>query len=311
MDSSSSAIEVRGLSRSFGEVVAVRDLSFSVRPGEIFSLVGPDGAGKTTILRMLAGILVPDKGEITVAGCNVIADPDGVKSRISYMPQRFGLYEDLTSEENMRFYADMYGVSRRDYADQSAFLLDACGMTPFRGRLTANLSGGMKQKLGLICALIHTPQVMLLDEPTNGVDPVSRREFWDILYGLLGRGVTILNSTAYLDEAERCHRLALIHNGSLLFCDKPRLLKERMPGRIVALVCSNGRQLRDRLRPLIGVRDIVLAGDALHIFVDDAALRIPEIRARLEADSVPYSKLEEVTPTIQDVFVDAIKRLVQ
>ncbi len=311
MESSSSAIEVRGLSRSFGAVDAVRDLTFAVRPGEIFSLVGPDGAGKTTILRMLAGILPPDKGEITVAGCNVIADPDGVKSRISYMPQRFGLYEDLTCEENIRFYADMYGVNRRDYADQSTFLLDACGMTPFRARLTANLSGGMKQKLGLICALIHTPQVMLLDEPTNGVDPVSRREFWGILYGLLWRGVTILNSTAYLDEAERCHRLALIHNGSLLFCDEPRRLKERMPGAIVSVISSNGRQLRDRLRSLAGIRDVVLAGDALHLFVDDAALRIPEIRARLDADGAHYSKLEEIAPTVQDVFVNAIKRQVQ
>ncbi|HKF28111.1 MAG TPA: ABC transporter ATP-binding protein, partial [Candidatus Binataceae bacterium] len=204
MDSQSSDIECRDLVKAFGDIVAVDHLSFSVRRGEIFGLVGPDGAGKTTTMRMLAGILPPDGGGATVAGCDVVANPESVKSWISYMPQRFGLYEDLTVDENIRFYADVFGMTRKARDERVLPLLAACGMSSFRPRLAGNLSGGMKQKLGLVCALIHTPRVLLLDEPTNGVDPVSRREFWGMLYSLVGQGVTILNSTAYLDEAERC-----------------------------------------------------------------------------------------------------------
>src|ERR1022692_4530517 len=199
MDSRSSDIEVRDLSKSFGDLLAVDQLSFSVYRGEIFGLVGPDGAGKTTTMRMLAGILPPERGAITVAGCDVIADPEAVKSRISYMPQRFGLYEDLTVDENIRFYADLFQIDRHSREKRSTELLRSCGMADFRKRLAGKLSGGMKQKLGLICALIHTPKVLILDEPTNGVDPISRREFWGMLYALAEQGVTIVNSTAYLD----------------------------------------------------------------------------------------------------------------
>ena len=188
---------------------------------------GPDGAGKTTTMRILAGVLLPDGGEVQVAGFNVARDPERVKQKISYMSQRFGLYEDLTVEENIRFYAEVFGVKRAVYRERSERLLQAADMQQFRKRLAGKLSGGMKQKLGLICALIHTPRVLLLDEPTNGVDPVSRRDFWKILYSLLGEGVAILTSTAYLDEAERCHRVALLHEGRLLFCDEPAALKRK------------------------------------------------------------------------------------
>ncbi len=305
MDSRSSDIEVCDLTKSFGGLVAVDRLSFSVHRGEIFGLVGPDGAGKTTTMRMLAGIMTPDRGGISVAGCDVVADPEAVKSRISYMPQRFGLYEDLTVDENIRFYADIFGVARRAREDRVAPLLAACGMSRFRKRLAGNLSGGMKQKLGLVCALIHTPRVLLLDEPTNGVDPVSRREFWAILYSLLGQGVTILNSTAYLDEAERCHRLALLHNGRLLFCDEPDNLKAQMPGAVLSIISAEGRRLRDELRHASGVTGTVLVGDAIHVFVDDAERRLREIRERLDADGVQYAEIAEVPPTIEDLFVTA------
>lgn len=308
MDPSLPEIEVRGLTRRFAELVAVNDLSFAVQPGEIFGLVGPDGAGKTTTLRMLAGVLPSHAGSIRVAGCDVVALPESVKSQISYMPQRFGLYEDLTVDENIRFYADVFGVARKPREERAVQLLAACGMSEFRRRLAGKLSGGMKQKLGLVCALIHTPRVMLLDEPTNGVDPISRREFWAMLYALLDQGVTILISTAYLDEAERCHRLALMHNGRLLFCDRPEELKRRMPGAVLSIVSMQARRLKEELAGAVGVTGIMLVGDAVHLFVDDAARRIPELRARLEADGFPYDELTQVSPTIEDLFVSAVER---
>jgi ABC-2 type transport system ATP-binding protein len=304
MDSQSCEIEIRDLSKSFGDLRAVDRLSFSVKRGEIFGLVGPDGAGKTTTIRMLAGILPPDQGAITVAGCDVVANPETVKNSISYMPQRFGLYEDLTVEENIRFYADLFGVARKPREERTVPLLTACGLAQFRARLAGNLSGGMKQKLGLVCALIHTPRVLLLDEPTNGVDPVTRREFWGMLYELLSQGVTILNSTAYLDEAERCHRLALLHNGRLLFCDEPETLKTRMPGAVLSIVTTEGRRVRAELENFSGVAGTVMVGDAVHVFVDEGALRLSEIRSRLDAALIEYSDIAQVAPTIEDVFVN-------
>jgi len=305
MDSRSSDIEGRELVKAFGDIVAVDHLSFAVGRGEIFGLVGPDGAGKTTTMRMLAGILQPDSGSVMVAGCDVVANPEAVKSRISYMPQRFGLYEDLTVDENIRFYADLFGVKRKERDERAQPLLAACGMRQFGSRLAGNLSGGMKQKLGLVCALIHTPRVLLLDEPTNGVDPVSRREFWAMLYGLLGQGVTILNSTAYLDEAERCNRLALLNNGRLLLCDEPERLKTMMPGAVLSIGSNEPRHLRDELRHAPGVTGTVLVGDAIHVFVDDGPRRLDEIANRLEAAGIEYHEAMQVPPSIEDLFVSA------
>jgi ABC-type multidrug transport system ATPase subunit len=213
-DQFQSAIVAQGLTKSFPGVLAVDHLSFDVRPAEIFGLVGPDGAGKTTTMRMLAGVMPPDEGSAIVAGSDVVRDPEGATPHLSYMPQRFGLYEDLTVDENIRFYADLFGVKKREQDERAPQLLRAAGMSEFRSRLAGKLSGGMKQKLGLVCALIHRPKVILLDEPTTGVDPVSRRDFWRILYELIAEGVGILTSTAYLDEAERCHRVAALHAGS-------------------------------------------------------------------------------------------------
>jgi ABC-2 type transport system ATP-binding protein len=305
MDSQSSDIEGRDLVKAFGDIVAVDHLSFSVRRGEIFGLVGPDGAGKTTTMRILAGILPPDSGGAMVAGYDVVANPESVKSRISYMPQRFGLYEDLTVDENIGFYADLFGVKRKARDERVLPLLAACGMSRFRSRLAGNLSGGMKQKLGLVCALIHTPRVLLLDEPTNGVDPVSRREFWGMLYSLLGQGVTILNSTAYLDEAERCNRLALLNEGRLLLCDEPERLKAMMPGAVLSIVSTEARHLRDELRHAPGVTGTVLVGDAIHVFVDDGPRRLAEITSRLEAAGIEYQEATQVPPSIEDLFVSA------
>lgn len=300
------AINVVGLTKSFPDVRAVDHLSFDVHAGEIFGLVGPDGAGKTTTLRMLAGVMPPDEGSATVAGFDVGRDPEGAKHHLSYMPQRFGLYEDLTVDENIRFYADLFGARRTEREQRSSELLRAAGMSEFRQRLAGQLSGGMKQKLGLVCALIHRPKVILLDEPTTGVDPVSRRDFWRILYNLVAEGVAILTSTAYLDEAERCHRVALMHQGKLLFCDTPSNLKARLGKGVLAVVSSDPRRLRQELEKAEGISSLVLTGDGVHLVVDDLARRLPEFEARLRRAQVPFAEIRQATPTIEDLFVDAV-----
>jgi ABC-2 type transport system ATP-binding protein len=306
--SEEAAIVVRDLVRGFPGVKAVNHLSFDVEYGEIFGLVGPDGAGKTTTMRILAGVLLPDSGSAHVAGVDVARDPERVKYNISYMSQRFGLYEDLTVEENIRFYANVYGVKRQAYRERSEHLLEAADMQSFRARLAGKLSGGMKQKLGLICALIHTPRVLLLDEPTNGVDPVSRRDFWKILYSLLGEGVAILTSTAYLDEAERCHRVALLNEGRLLFCDQPGALKSHLRNSVIAIHTPEPRAVRQAIEKFPGVHNVVLVGDGVHLVVDDAARIIPELRARLDAAAANYVSVEVVAATLEDVFVSAVER---
>lgn len=301
-----SAIVAQGLKKRFPGVCAVHSLSFDVREGEIFGLVGPDGAGKTTCLRMLAGIMPPDAGTATVAGFDVVRDPEKAKQALSYMPQRFGLYDDLTVDENIRFYGDLFGVKRAARDERSLQLLEAAGMSEFRKRLAGKLSGGMKQKLGLVCALIHRPKVVLLDEPTTGVDPVSRRDFWRILYELLAEGVAILTSTAYLDEAERCHRVALMHEGKLLFCDTPANLKSGMSHGVVSVTSPDPRRLRAQLEHADGIFSLVLTGDGLHVVVDNAAKRMPEFEARLKNANLPFDTIQQVTPTIEDLFVDAV-----
>jgi len=300
------AIIAERLTKSFPGVHAVDHLSFDVRSEEIFGLVGPDGAGKTTTLRMLAGIMAPDEGTARVSGFDVVDDPEGAKHHLSYMPQRFGLYEDLTVEENIRFYADLFGVRAAERQERSMQLLQAAGMKEFRKRLAGNLSGGMRQKLGLVCALIHHPKVVLLDEPTTGVDPVSRRDFWRILYELVSQGVTILTSTAYLDEAERCHRVALLHQGQLLFCDTPAHLKAKLGKGVLSITSSEPRRVRGQVEHTAGISSLVLTGDGLHVVVDDAARRIPELETRLKNARIPFDLIQQVTPTIEDLFVDAV-----
>ncbi len=219
-------IKAERLTKKFGETSAVSEIDLDIGEGEIFGLVGPDGAGKTTTIRLLTAILEPTSGDAWIAGGSIKTDPEGIKKNIAYMPQRFGLYDDLNVIENINFYADIYSVPKRGRASRVDELLSFSGLLPFKARLARNLSGGMKQKLGLACALIHTPKVLFLDEPTNGVDPVSRRDFWSILYRLLKEKVTILLSTSYLDEAERCKRVGFMHKGRLLRCASPDDIKK-------------------------------------------------------------------------------------
>jgi ABC-2 type transport system ATP-binding protein len=296
-------VVVRAAVRNFGPVTAVRGVSFEVARGEIFGLVGPDGAGKSTIMRMLAGVLPPHGGEIHLEGIDVAADPERARLYLSYMPQRFGLYDDLTVSENIYFYAALFEVPARVRRERGRELLQAAGLERFQARLAGQLSGGMKQKLGLVCALIHTPKVLLLDEPTTGVDPVSRREFWGILYGLREHGVTILLSTAYMDEAERCSRLALLHEGEIRYCDTPARLKQVMPGALLAVVTHDPRGAHAALEGAPGVLGLLLMGDRVNVRVDVAEQRLPELRTRLTEHGITDAEIAPIEPGIEDVFV--------
>jgi ABC-2 type transport system ATP-binding protein len=303
MSADAPIILVEGLTKRFQELTAVDHLSLSVNRGEIFGLVGPDGAGKTATMRMLAGVMRPDDGNLMIDGVDARADPEEAKQHVSYMPQRFGLYEDLTVDENIRFYADLFEVPVAIRKERARRLLEASEMTNFGGFKAGQLSGGMKQKLGLTCALVHTPRILLLDEPTTGVDPVSRRDFWRILYGLREQGVTIVISTAYLDEAERCNRLTLLHSGHALYCDTPHSLKQQMPGALISIQSPNGRAVRATITGQPGVSHVILVGDGVHAVVDDPKLRIPQLRDALQRANVPLAEVAVTTPSIEDVFV--------
>jgi ABC-2 type transport system ATP-binding protein len=299
-------IAVEMLTKRFGTAAAVSDVSFAVEPGEIFGLVGPDGAGKSTILRMLAGVMRPDGGTIAVDGVDVTRWPERVKEHVSYMPQRFGLYEDLTVDENIRFYADLFGIDVKTRETRVRPLLDASGMTAFRRRLAGELSGGMKQKLGLTCSLVHAPRVLLLDEPTNGVDPLSRRDFWRILFDLRETGVTLVIATSYLDEAERCNRLALLHEGRLRYCDTPAALKRHMSGVLVVISSSTPRAVRDLLQGRPGIGTVLMVGDGVRAIVDGDD-RIAEIRSVLTTAHVPFTDIAPAEPSVEDVFMALLK----
>ncbi len=296
-------IELQGLTRRFGQLTAVDHLSLAVPRGELFGLVGPDGAGKTTTLRMLAGILTPTEGDALMAGQSVRSAPEAVKGKIAYMSQRFGLYGDLTVLENLTFYADLFEVPRRERAARIDRLLGFSHLAPFKDRLADKLSGGMKQKLGLACALIHTPEIVLLDEPTNGVDPVSRRDFWRILYEMLREGVTILVTTAYLDEAERCNRVGLMHQGRLLALDTPDQIRALHTKDLVELPVSDAGRARQVLTRLPQTKGVTLFGRRLHVALDNMERDLPAVLVALEAAGVPPQGARRVLPSLEDVFI--------
>lgn len=303
-----SAIAVEGLSKSFPGVRAVDGLSFDAQAGEIFGLVGPDGAGKTTTLRMIAGIMSPDAGMATVGGFNVVREPEAAKHALSYMPQRFGLYEDLTVDENIRFYADLFGVKRAERERRSIELLRAAGMGEFRGRLAGKLSGGMKQKLGLMCTLLHRPEILFLDEPSNGVDPVSRRDFWAILYQLVKDGITVLVTTAYLDEAERCNRVGLMYKGRLIQCDAPDAVRSQMPEDCYQVEAPDPRGAREVLLKSEGVLCVEPSGATLHLFLSSARTSPDELRRQLDKDGHGPAVFERIMPSLEDVFIAHVRK---
>ncbi len=298
-----SIISVRKLSKKFDGVNAVDDLNLEIAPGEIFGLVGPDGAGKTTTLRLICGLLDPTQGEIFVAGHDVARETGAVKDQIGYMAQRFGLYVDLTVEENMNFYADLFGVVGQDRDALKMRLLQMTRMEPFRARAAGKLSGGMKQKLALMCSLLHHPRVLFLDEPTNGVDPVSRRDFWTILYELVKGGLTVFITTAYLDEAERCHRVGLMHHGRLIECDTPAALKNSLDQVCYEVTAADRHAARETLAAQPGVTSVEPYGPVLHLFLNPGETS-PE-RLAEEAKGIT---MRPIAPSLEDVFIALIRR---
>jgi ABC-2 type transport system ATP-binding protein len=294
------------LTRRFGATVAVKDLALQLAPGEIFALLGPDGAGKTTTLRMLSGAIAPTSGTVVIEGIDLRRDPERVHEHVGYMPQRFSLYGDLTVRENLDFYARLFSVSPQILAARSRQLLEFSGLTTFRDRLAAQLSGGMKQKLALACTLVHDPQILLLDEPTAGVDPVSRREFWRILYELNRGGVTILISTTYMDEAERCTTVGLLYAGELIAVEDPGMMKRRMRGDVVEFAAEPKATARRIIARSPEVLSGTVIGDRFHVVVANAASAIPALTRRLAAEGVGVRDAGQVPPSLEDVFVSVI-----
>ena len=301
------SIQTTNLTKSFESLTAVKDLNLEVKTGEIFGLVGPDASGKTTTLRMLCGILPPDGGGAIVAGCDIRRETESLKEKVGYLPQRFGLYGDLTVLENINFYADLYQVPKKSRVERIERLLQFANLKPFGKRKAQDLSGGMKQKLGLICALIHTPQILFLDEPTTGVDPLSRRDFWVILYDLLKGGVTILFSTSYLDEAERCSRIGMIYQGELLIADTPAAVKTQMEGTILELRTENNQRSIRMLEGVESLRGLVLSGDKIHVLVGDPQEGEQVIRDGLKAKGMGILDLMVVRPSLEDAFVSMVR----
>jgi ABC-2 type transport system ATP-binding protein len=301
------SIQTTHLSKSFESLTAVKDLNLEVKTGEIFGLVGPDASGKTTTIRMLCGILPPDGGEAKVAGHDILREAEALREKVGYLPQRFGLYGDLTVLENIHFYGDLYQVPKQKRKERIERLLRFANLEPFGKRRAQDLSGGMKQKLGLICALIHTPQILFLDEPTTGVDPLSRRDFWIILYDLLKEGVTILFSTSYLDEAERCSRVGLIYQGDLLIADTPSAVKAQIGGTILELRVENRQKGMKLLEDIKLIRSLVLSGDKIHILVDDPQEGEKVIRDIIKEQGMEILDLLVVRPSLEDAFVSIVQ----
>ena len=301
-------IRATNLTRTFGELIAVDHLNLEIPRGEIFGLVGPDGAGKTTTLRLLCGLVDPTEGEAWVAGRNTAREVDAVKDQIGYMAQRFGLYGDLTVEENMLFYADLFGIAKAERDRLMTQFLTMTRMDPFRKRHAAQLSGGMKQKLALSCTLLHHPQILFLDEPTNGVDPVSRRDFWAILYQLVRDGLTLFVTTAYLDEAERCNRVGLMNRGRLVRCDSPRNLREKLEDLCYRVDTPDQRAARQILQSQPGVVTVEPSGAKLHVFIAAGATTVEKLEHELSGHGLPTREFQKIVPSLEDVFIDLVRK---
>lgn len=286
------------------EVVAVDDLSLTIRKGEIFCLVGPDGAGKTTTLRMMCGVLPPTRGSISIMGLDVTTSPAAVKTKIGYLSQRFSLYGDLTVDENIDFFAEIHRIA--DFESKKDELLDFMRLTPFRDRLADRLSGGMKQKLALACTLIHTPEVIFLDEPTTGVDPVSRRDFWKILSSVLKSGISIVMATPYLDEAERATRVALLNNGRLLACDTPENIRAGFQDEVLEIIPENARLAFEALKGNNSVKSVQLFGDRLHVVLHEGPDTATRFEEQLRVSGIKVMSTRSLQPSLEDVFISRI-----
>lgn len=302
-------IETQGLSRDFGATHALDNLDLSIRAGEIFGLVGPDGAGKTTTIRLLAGLLNISSGSATVAGFDLKRKAEAIKPKIGYMAQQFSLYGDLSVEENLAFFADVYGVRGKQRRQRTERLLRFAQLTEFKQRRAVHLSGGMQKKLALACTLIHQPEVLLLDEPTTGVDPVSRREFWEILTELHLAGTTIVISTPYMDEAERCQRVGLLYDGRLMMCDEPRRIRSLTPGELIEFHAHDWQRAQQAVAGLPGVLEVQTYGDVMRVFLDSADRRLPSVEAALRQKGIGYSGLRQKLAGMEEAFVSLIRQM--
>ena len=304
--SKENAVEVVELSKKFGNFTAVDQVSFTIPRGEIFGLLGPNGAGKTTTIRMLCGVLVPTSGSARIMGFDVAHRPEQVKANLGYMSQKFSLYNDLTAFENLDFYARLYrlpGETRQKRVDE---LIEMAGLKDRRDTLTANLSGAWRQRLALACAIVHEPPMLFLDEPTAGVDPVSRREFWNLIYELAGQGVSVLTTTHYMDEAEYCNEIGLMYQARLIALDDPDALKEKMPGTLFEIECDDPDRAAALLEETPGVTDVAFYGILLHVVTDDGALQ-DRLREELTENGIGVERIERVLPSLEDVFVAMVE----
>ena len=301
-------VEVRDLEKRFGSFRAVAGISFAVRRGEIFGFLGPNGAGKSTTIRMLCGLLAPSAGAGTVAGFDVIRDTEKIKTRIGYMSQKFSLYDELTVEENIDFYSGIYRLPRAKKAARKDWVLAMAGLREHRRSRTSELSGGWKQRLALGCAILHEPPILFLDEPTSGVDPISRRQFWDLIYALSSDGVTVFVTTHYMEESEYCDRLGIIYRGELIALGTPRELKTKyMPEAVLEIECAHPADAMVALDGAPAVKEVALFGNGLHAVAADPAAAEQTIRRKLAGDTFALRRVERITPTLEDVFVSLIE----
>ena len=307
-ETSEYAVAVENLEKRFGDFQAVNKVSFQVKRGEIFGFLGPNGAGKSTTIRMLCGILAPTAGKATVIGFDVFREAEQIKSHIGYMSQKFSLYEDLTVEENIDFYSGIYRIPKEDKKARKDWVIKMSGLEEHRNSLTAILPGGWRQRLALGCALLHKPPVIFLDEPTSGVDPISRRNFWDLIYQLAAEGVTVFVTTHYMDEAEYCDRLAMIYRGELVAIGTPDELKIRyMNADILNLECPDPFKMLQVVTGISVIKEAALFGRGLHLTVEDSEAAMPMIATALQSQKADYTRLEKIRPSLEDVFVAIIE----
>ena len=308
MASAITAITIDRVTKRYGKTTALRELSLSVEAGEMFGLIGPDGAGKTTTIRLICGLLPADAGTVRVLELDPVRDHRRLTRSVGYLSQRFSLYGDLSVDENVAFFAEIHGV--RDYRARRDRLLEMTQLAPFRGRLADRLSGGMKQKLALACTLVHEPRLIVLDEPTTGVDPVSRREFWKLLSEFLSQGITIVMATPYLDEAERCTRVALLHEGALLALDRPDALRATLPGTLFEVIVGDHRRAPEILKQIPGVTGVQMFGERAHVLTDRAADNAADLLAsRLTQAGVAVTSVRPLTASLEDVFIARLHQL--
>jgi ABC-2 type transport system ATP-binding protein len=302
------AVTLRELSRRFGDFTAVNRINLDVKKGEIFGFLGPNGAGKSTTIRMLCGILTPSNGSGTVAGFDIVRQPERIKTVIGYMSQKFSLYEDLTVEENIDFYSGIYRIPAEKKCERKEWVIEMAGLREHRASRTSVLSAGWKQRLALGCAILHEPPVIFLDEPTAGVDPISRRDFWDLIYRLAEQGTTVFVTTHYMDEAEYCDRLGLIYRGELIASGTPEELKTRhMEEEVVEVLCERPHDAMESIEGVEGVRHAALFGAGLHIVAKDAAAAMPAMADALTRRSITVRSMETIIPSLEDVFVSLIE----